>query len=576
MSTNYPASTLVTSTVALPPLRVLLKQENLQADATLSLCLDLPEELPHATTVDGLVEVVKEKNLWIARVGPCFIEVSLAINGDAILENSRIESLVRSIQNLDVRAPDNIIPFPMTVILTLLELWDRLGLRLEYYSNPGFQLPGLMCFSIQHPDLMSAMVAPTGALTARFRALKMSINVSKPSDERPGAGRQKRGKKRKKTANSEDSGERRPLEGDDIFPSIDPDDLQAIEHYMLSFNIPSGLTIEDVLGNISSSNVFEVLLEQVMLRPNRRFKGLQVFGCPASQCLTQLAPAVFHIPYLKTISERASLLPIISTSLARMKNAESPSLRQKVTELSSQSPRHPLSSSSSAYSSEWERVVQGIEKCTWDVLLQNSRILPLKDKRRVTRGEGQATYQGRSSTLNEDVGAFLSPPVSLLEDHAFGIKIDEGINQVDPMQDYHSPLIDGIERMSSKAQYDPVQAPPLNCFPSPSGNYDSMAIDRSLTPGYLGHQFDFSSEIYDTPTSLTLAGADSLQAQWPSPTSDYQVPNIEFYSYTGDDFLICGEDMTQSQVASTVEGMSSDLGYFQSLDHWLNDGGVAI
>lgn len=127
-----------------------------------------------------------------------------------------------------------------------------------------------------------------------------------------------------------------------------------------------------VLETLQSLSLVEILLEQLMLAPEKKNKGYQVWGGSSTHCLTNLAPGVFHMPYLSVsstisvqsnmltrqqeISDRAQLLPVIATCLARMKNAESPALRQKVMDM-----KRDDTDSRNTYN-EWEDTVEVIEK----------------------------------------------------------------------------------------------------------------------------------------------------------------------------------------------------------------------
>jgi hypothetical protein len=127
-----------------------------------------------------------------------------------------------------------------------------------------------------------------------------------------------------------------------------------------------------VLETLQSLSLVDILLEQLMLAVEKKYRGYQVWGRSSTHCLTNLAPGVFHMPYLSVsstrsvqpnmltrqqkISDRAQLLPVIATSLARMKNAESPALRQKVVDM-----KRDGADSRNPYN-EWEDTVQVIEK----------------------------------------------------------------------------------------------------------------------------------------------------------------------------------------------------------------------
>lgn len=102
MSTERHAFTTQTSTILVPPLRICLTNEKLEIDVTASISLDLPEILGHVTTVDDLLEAVERDNLWIARLGTCYIELSTAVDGHPTLDHNQLEILGQMIKNSEV------------------------------------------------------------------------------------------------------------------------------------------------------------------------------------------------------------------------------------------------------------------------------------------------------------------------------------------------------------------------------------------------------------------------------------------------------------------------------------------
>jgi hypothetical protein len=99
-----------------------------------------------------------------------------------------------------------------------------------------------------------------------------------------------------------------------LLGTLDLVDQQAIDNFMFSLNSPceersvntsQTLSREDAINDINalkglqSSSLIEILFEQLMLAPERSYRGYRVWGCGVSYCLTKLAPGVFHMPYLK-------------------------------------------------------------------------------------------------------------------------------------------------------------------------------------------------------------------------------------------------------------------------------------
>jgi hypothetical protein len=175
------------------------------------------------------------------------------------------------------------------------------------------QLPGVMTFSIHHPDLASALLPPAGAEISRFRSVILSIDIveaqrEETSNERP----QRPSKKRKITRKRKNNHHSETDERKDV-STLGVGDRLAVESFMSSLNftshgIPSESNItagtghisslEEAMGKLFSTQFVEVVFEQLMLAPRKKYKGIKVSGDLSASCLTTLAPGVFHIPYL--------------------------------------------------------------------------------------------------------------------------------------------------------------------------------------------------------------------------------------------------------------------------------------
>lgn len=80
------------------------------------------------------------------------------------------------------------------------------------------------------------------------------------------------------------------------------------------------------------------------------------------------------------MSDRAKLLPVIATSLARMATAESPRLRQAVESLRAPTQASGIDEGSHAFQTAWDQTVTGIEKSAWEVLLSTIKPAPVARK----------------------------------------------------------------------------------------------------------------------------------------------------------------------------------------------------
>ncbi|KJZ71123.1 hypothetical protein HIM_09477 [Hirsutella minnesotensis 3608] len=265
---------------------------------------------------------------------------------------------------------------------SMSRIWSRLELRLQYCGTSQVQSAQEMVFSVQHPDLSSSLIAPQGALVAEFESLSCQITIATKGSS---SGACRRGRKRQKTMTEDPRAhsdrEIRLADTDPFHRILSLDDRKAIEDFVSSmdFVIPldqdhadssTGETsIHELERSQKALDFVEAAMEMFVCGQRGPLQGATFLESSPSHALTKLAPAVFHFPYLKTVSDRARLLPIIAGSLARMRNAESPSLRQTVHSLKISAASHGRGDSDSV-EAQADGIISGIEQNTWKLLLK--------------------------------------------------------------------------------------------------------------------------------------------------------------------------------------------------------------
>ncbi|KAI5462207.1 hypothetical protein BGZ63DRAFT_403464 [Mariannaea sp. PMI_226] len=413
----------VTSAFALPSIKLVLVKEKLEVNVTSSICLDLPPQLLSIETVTQLADLVRQSHLWICRRGPCCFEVSVTINSNPIQEQNLIEEFSR--------------------LILKSELWDRLCLRLELECHAISQLPGVMTFSIHHPDLASALLPPTSALTSRFHAALVSINVVEarkklPSDESP----PKPPKKRKRKLQDKSKVKSPTINCEKLCSSLEVDDQLAVESFMASLNFTSRDCLDQLATNPSTDCIrptlevsailrslclIDSIFEMLLLSPQKKYKGIRVFGDISATCLTSLAPGVFHMPYLKSLSDRSEFIKVIGSSLARMKNAESPLLRQKIREL------YLGRAPACMITNEGNMIARAIENHAWNVLLSHSEIPPLNG--RGTRMRRATPQVGALSSAQGDTAGSSAQYLIIGNNETYmpSLAVDEGFSESQPV-----------------------------------------------------------------------------------------------------------------------------------------------
>ena len=303
----------------------------------------------------------------------------------------------------------------------------------------------------------------------------------------------------------------------------------------------------------AARDLVEALIEILLFGGNKKCFGFKVLEGEALPGLTILAPGVFHMPYLKVstsvhemtshllntyiqgVSDRADVIPTIATSLARMINAESPSLRKKVADL--------RSSSNDGVDDSTEMTIQGIEKGTWNVLLKNIKVPALQP--RASMGQ-QECGSPEPSRLNE--GREKRPLLSLEElpntpqlDRPGQTKTLE-IWTRSSLPTVESPILySSCASPISHQQFNPHLSPPTSSYGG-----------RSNSPIPL-----YWSQI--TPAHVPIP---PLQA-WQQPKDGYPA------NYQNGGSLPEPSNMAWTPEAQQARAAEMDPGNYDSLDEWM-------
>jgi hypothetical protein len=188
-------------------------------------------------------------------------------------------------------------------------------------------LTGEVGFSIQHPDLSSALSPPDGALVAEFYSASYNLVLSqtRTSSTATSKGRQKSGssrkrespakpakachKSRKKNRKRKTDRQRRnsKLETDDIYHRLETPDQEAIDDFisrLVSYSAQQqhseAIQAADIiLLPSNTTRLMYAALETIALGNHRDLKAFKVEEGSFPPGLIRLAPAVFNMPYLK-------------------------------------------------------------------------------------------------------------------------------------------------------------------------------------------------------------------------------------------------------------------------------------
>ncbi|KAI9158377.1 hypothetical protein HJFPF1_06371 [Paramyrothecium foliicola] len=375
----------------LPRVHIAGQDRGLHLIAQGSIDLVLPFELQHLTTCEELLTSVRGQHLWIARAGACQFIATLAW------------SEANTSPHISAYLSDWVGSW---------ETWMRLGLRL--LELPCFDCdPTLQAFfSIHHPDLSSTLTPPDGALTAIFRSVTYSFEVHFDEHLPQTVPKQKRKRQQDYIVSGQraEAGDRHTIKSSrDIFSELAVEDQLAINDFVRRLEpSPAGAQSayrrKRALANTGGPSRVTPTSEDVkhlvhaalniLVLGSRVNKGVKVIEGSESPNLAQVAPAVFHIPYLKTVTDRAKLMPVIATSLARMSNAESPRLRQKIAALSTV----PIAIDHSLDpNAVHDSAICNIEQRVWKTVLATTRLPALPARKSAENGDQQTgSFSSRS------------------------------------------------------------------------------------------------------------------------------------------------------------------------------------
>ncbi|KAG5928194.1 hypothetical protein E4U42_001134 [Claviceps africana] len=290
------------SSISLPTLSIKSKSDDTILTSKGELDIRLPGSCGIIETALELEQVAGKAKVWIAKKGLCHFVVDFFINGIPISDAETLHHLETVIMRCDI--------------------WKRLELGLVPVTEPRGERTNRVTYSIQHPDLSSALAPPDTAPVACFRSVLYSIDVLTSQRrtiatlDSEGAQRRSHGKKIKlcndeKTARITWSGDE-----NEEYKSLAYADRNAVDDFLgkLKTNFetypPSSVPkkrgkTEDIRTDAACSPHVRVLLSTwldcVFLGARPCCKTVVLTPNMASAPLSQMAPGVFDVPYLKLI-----------------------------------------------------------------------------------------------------------------------------------------------------------------------------------------------------------------------------------------------------------------------------------
>lgn len=285
-------------TISLPALQLRSRRDDLEVTIRGFLVLALPEtllgtdSLPVVSTIDDLENLVTEQQAWINRVGPCLLRFSSSTS-------SQLSHI--GLSEHETRAC--ILGSPV---------WEQLGLRVVDAEEDAENV----VFSLQHPNLSSSLLPPKGALTVELEEVCVALDFSRTTQT-------KSHRRNRATGSGITSQEHQLSNGCGGAQGVNSEDLQAIEDFLSqagigtrerasassstprrSYDRLEHCTLPKSEGNCPT--LMQSAINVLLFGKQKRHVGVKWVDGEDWDGLVQLAPAVFHVPYLEVSCSNVS------------------------------------------------------------------------------------------------------------------------------------------------------------------------------------------------------------------------------------------------------------------------------
>ncbi|KAK3315020.1 hypothetical protein B0H66DRAFT_605937 [Apodospora peruviana] len=393
--------------VDLENITVRQKHTKLSLTITTSFTIDLPSAVLDPSTAAEISQLSKTGELWVAKAGSCQVDFLTLVNGEHP-ECAGVDPKVAStVVDLAADCP----------------IWEDVGLQLKakHCSGPVTdEQPSLASYFLHHPDLSSDTIAQSSIPCGRFQGLKCEINfcldnwrTTQYNDESlrradlmngTSATTQKHGYGLRKNPTPSrkawDCLSEMENMGTDPFSEhpLPPGTDITREQEEGEFALPSvpEITVTDMAALLDSA-----LRKLIGLK--KASPGIRSVCGMSSPALTDIAPAVWNLQYLESMTAHAQLIPSIANRIARLKNARSSSLRQKVERLASLGAPKNASTEPDNPDNSDDGVRSVVSKRLWKLCQTGIKAEPIFKTRSGTGVASQPVMQQQSTGSGPDL-----------------------------------------------------------------------------------------------------------------------------------------------------------------------------
>ncbi|KAK4190018.1 hypothetical protein QBC35DRAFT_544117 [Podospora australis] len=317
-------------------IEVIPKNSYFSLTLSASCSLSLPSAWKATPDAIALSQASSAGDIWISKAGSCQIEFSTLLNGSPFDESIFGEEAIPVVAHLAAEC----------------RVWQNIGLELRAKHTPKTYYaedPTTSAYLLHHPDLSSGLIAPSHIPGAGFEGLKCVIDyqlhtegpedppdwvdhtalepsspdrhlVEVPPNHAHNLRRNPRRSKKAEIAQEDlvkATSKTLPLSGScSKSARQNPDEGQTVVSNM-------------EFGIEGMSYLLDTALRK-LLGIKKASPGLKTTRSIEGPSLIDIAPAVWNLSYLQSMAAHAKIIPTISSGIARLKNARSARLREKL------------------------------------------------------------------------------------------------------------------------------------------------------------------------------------------------------------------------------------------------------
>ncbi|KAK3304314.1 uncharacterized protein B0T15DRAFT_236431 [Chaetomium strumarium] len=465
--------------IDLGSIKVSGKQPNLSLVLSSSFVIALPTSWTHLPTAQELYEASSLGKLWISKAGSCRIEVL----------------------GLDSNEPSSVIDqHTMSAIVNLVQdcpVWKHIGLELRANHAAPTQRdeshPQASYF-LHHPDLSSELIAPSDMPSAQFQGLMCNISFSFDSSDTgvsskepvsPAGQARQAPLRHTYSLRSNPKRSMKAIEAQEEINDAISDSSSTPDSSIASSLGESGREDQEPLG--PEDVVFEMgRLLDFALRKLIGVKGLspgmKIIKRLAAPSLTDIAPAVWDLQYLQTMSIHAQVIPGIAAGVSRLRNARSSGLRKKLNNLLRKQNAVDDSIRDSVDVEE-ATVTDEVKKRLWTLCQTRIRPIPAR---------GNQVRKGMDGNMTKHLPVQIVPEGEVLIQHANSLCYARVVSNNITIEDESFELATGFDTYGLPGTFfEPDSPPELEHIRHTAESYTSEDAAQSSDDGTHRSEVDY-------------------------------------------------------------------------------------